>query len=43
MNNQDFARAGKRKVAETSSFEVLQITLCTSISEKRFEVGKKFL
>lgn len=42
MNNQDFPRVGKRKVSETSA-EVLQIALCTSISEKKFEVGEKLL
>lgn len=42
MDNQDFARVGKRKVAETSA-EALQIALCTSISEKKFEVEEKLL
>lgn len=42
MNNQDFARVGKRKVAEVL-VEVLHIVLCTSISEKKFEVGEKLL
>lgn len=42
MNNQGFARVGKRKVLEIS-VEVLQIALCTSISEKKFEVGEKLL
>lgn len=42
MDNQDFARVGKRKVVETSA-EVLQIALCTSISEKKFEVEEKLL
>lgn len=42
MNSQHFAGVGKRTVAETS-IEVLQISLCTSISEKRFEEGKKLL
>lgn len=42
MNNRDFAGVGKRKVAERS-VEVLHIALCTSISEKKFEVGEKLL
>lgn len=42
MNNYGFARIGKRHVAETS-VEVLPIALCTSISEKKFEVGEKLI
>lgn len=42
MNNQDFARVGKRTIAEIP-VEVLHIALCTSISEKKFDVGEKLL
>lgn len=42
MNNQDFARVGKRKVAEIL-VEILHIVLCTSVSEKKLEVGEKFI